>query len=147
MAKKLRSISYTTVAECIADVETLRRGYRAGGNWTLPQTCFHLAYPLEQISVAKGEPTAEQKQVQGFVDGVLANGWPEAELPASKPMTPPADVGTDAIDRFIDAARKFAQLRDGRVEAYLLGPIELDKLRRFVLIHAAHHLNFFEPRN
>jgi hypothetical protein len=145
MSKKLRNISYATIADCIADVETLRRGYRAGGNWTLPQVCFHLAYPLEQISAARGEPTTEQKQVQGFVDGVLANGWPEAELPASKPMTPPADVGPEAIDRFINAARKFSQLRDDRVEAYLLGPIEVEKLRRFALIHAAHHLNYFAP--
>ena len=63
-----------------------------------------------------------------------------------KTMTPPADLGPEVIDRFIAASQKFSELRDARVEALVFGPVELEKLRRFVLIHSAHHLNYFEPK-
>jgi hypothetical protein len=143
---KLRDVRFADEAACIADVERLRAGWRAGGAWTLGQACWHLNFPLEHYSHvgAGAEPTAEQRKIQGFIDQVLASGWPEG-LAAAKAMLPPADVGLEAVDALVASLRKFQGVREARVSAFVFGPVETERLRQFAMIHSAHHLSFFEP--
>ena len=144
---KLRNVSYADEAAVIADVERLTKGCKSGGAWSLPQACFHLNYPIEQTlgnPEPKSEATAQQKQMQGFIDQVIANGWP-AGLKAPGEMAPPSDPGASAVDQLLASLRKLQTRKSGRVDAFLFGPVDTEKLRRFMLIHAAHHLSFFEP--
>ena len=134
---KLRKVEYADEAACIADVERLSGGCR----------CFHLSFPIEQTlgnPDPTGEPTAQQKQMQGFIDQVIANGWPTG-MNSPKEMSPPPDPGRAAVDTLLASLRKLEDKKSGRVNAFLFGPIETAKLRQFMLIHAAHHLSFFEP--
>src|SRR5262249_45353355 len=122
-------------------------GNRAGGAWTLEQACWHIKYPMERASPAPADAVAtpEQQKIQGFVDQVLASGWPEG-LQAAKEMVPPADPGAEAVGGGIAGAGRGLQgNREARVNAFVFGPVETERLRRFVLIHAAHHLSFLEP--
>jgi hypothetical protein len=147
MTQKLRNITYTSEADCIADIETLRRGHRAGGNWTLAQACYHMNYPLEQLpqQPTSAQPTPDQQKLQGFLERVIANGWPTDPGNSPKPMIPPENAGPEAIDALINSLRQFAKRPSGRYDALVFGPVEIDKLRKFFLVHAEHHLNYFEP--
>src|SRR5437763_11893750 len=97
---KLRKVEFPDEAACISDVERLAKGCRAGGAWSLAQVCFHLNYPIERTlgnPEPTGEPTDQQKQMQGFIDQVIANGWP-AGMNAPKEMAPPANPGNSIVD-------------------------------------------------
>jgi hypothetical protein len=140
-------VSYADEAAVIADVERLAKGCKSGGAWSLPQVCFHLNYPIVQTLAnpePKGEATAQQKQMQGFIDQVIANGWPSG-MNAPKEMAPPADPGASVVDHLLASLRKLQSTKSARVDAFVFGPVDTEKLRRFMLIHAAHHLSFFEP--
>lgn len=144
---KFRNVSYANEAAVIADVERLSKGCKSGGAWSLPQVCFHLNYPIERTlgnPEPRGEPTEQQKQMQGFIDQVIANGWP-AGMNAPAEMAPPADPGPEAISQLLTSLRRLEGTKSKRVDAFVFGPIDSEKLRRFMLIHAAHHLSFFEP--
>ncbi len=144
---KLRQVEYADENACIADVERLAKGCRAGGAWTLDQACFHLRFPIDRTlsnPEPTGEPTAQQKQMQGFIDQVIANGWP-AGMNAPSEMSPPAEPGEGMAGALVEAMRRLREKKSGRVDAFIFGPIDVENLRRFMLIHAAHHLSFFEP--
>ena len=38
---KLRELNFADEKAAIADLNLLRQGYQAGGNWTLAQACWH----------------------------------------------------------------------------------------------------------
>lgn len=144
---KLRNVSFADEAACIADVERLAKGYRTGGAWSFDQACFHLRCPIDltlKNPEPTGEPTEQQKQMQAFIDQVIANGWP-AGMNSPKEMSPPAEAGPGMADALVASLRRLQAQKSHRLDAFVFGPIETEKLRRFMLIHAAHHLSFFEP--
>ena len=61
-------------------------------------------------------------------------------------MVPPTDVEPQAIDKFVAALRRLWSFEAPYLDAFVFGPVEAEKFRRFVLAHAAHHLGFFEPK-
>src|SRR5438128_11873113 len=96
---KLRNVRFENEDACIADVERLANGARAGGAWSLAQAGWHLAYPVkESLHPPKTfEPTPEQAKRQEFIDRVIASGWPPG-LDSPKPMVPPADTEQKAVE-------------------------------------------------
>ena len=143
---KLREIGFADEAACIADVTQLAKGCRAGGKWSLPQACWHLTFPIEKSLADPGiaQPTPEQRKMQGFIDQVIASGWP-AGAPAPEAMIPPRDPGPNTAETLIASLRRLQATTLPRVNAFVFGPLDTAKFRRFALIHAAHHLSFFEP--
>jgi hypothetical protein len=143
---KLRDVQFPDEAACIADVRRLAAGCRSGGSWSLPQACFHLDYPIRRTlaNPPGGEATPEQKKMHSFIDDVIANGWPTGTN-SPKEMAPRADIDDTAVDSLIDALQKLRALRTPAVNAFVFGPIDTEKFRRFMLIHAGHHLSFFSP--
>jgi hypothetical protein len=143
---KLRNVRFENEDACIADVQRLAKGSRAGGSWSLAQACWHLAFPIkESLHVPKTfEPTPEQAKRQGFMDQVIASGWPPG-LDSPKPMVPPADTEKAAVEGFLASLRELRDYNESHVESFVFGPVETGKFRQFALIHSAHHLDFFEP--
>jgi hypothetical protein len=143
---KLRNIQFENEDACIADIENLRAGARAGGAWSLGQTCWHLNFPVAHSlrEPKNSEPTPEQVKRQAFVEKVIASGWPQGAS-APKEMVPPADAGDETIDELIASLRNMKKYSAAYVDALLFGPVATSKFRKFALIHAAHHLSFFEP--
>ena len=143
---KLRQLNFLDEDACVAEVNRLRAGYRAGGAWSLEQACWHLNFPVTQSlrEPANPEPTQEERESHAFVEQVIAAGWPPG-LTAGEEMMPPADPGTGAIDSWVASLRRLKEYRPAKVDAFIFGPLATDKFRKFVLVHAAHHLGFFEP--
>ena len=146
VSTKRRRITFKDESELIADLEGLRKGWESSGRWTLEQACWHLEFPISHSlhDAAGKEPTAFQKRVQTYLEQVVADGWPDSTKEAPKEMAPPADASPESIDRLIDSLRSMQGWKSPTVDAFLFGPVETKKFRRFVLIHAAHHLSFFE---
>lgn len=144
---KLRDLKFNDEQACIADMNALRQGHQAGGKWSLAQACWHCAWPLKQSLHAPKSirPSVDQKSSQAFMDQVIATGWPAERLDASREMTPPKDAGPEAIDEFISMLDRLANYPASHVDAHVFGPVDLARYRGFVLVHAAHHLNFFRP--
>jgi hypothetical protein len=146
-----RKIKFESIDEAIADLERLRKGCVQQGAWTLPQIAFHIRFPIEQslakpAPAASAQPTAEQKQFQGFLEQVNASGWPDKVLDAPEPMRPPADATEKEIDALIASLRKVKDYKHPRIDAFIFGPVESEKLAKFLLAHASHHLSYLQPK-
>jgi len=142
---RLRTIHYSDIDACIADVKRLQAGYRNGGTWSLEQNCWHLNVPVERSlqEPTDPEPSPEQRKDQAFIDQVVTSGWPEG-LAAAGEMMPPDAVGSDAVERYTASLQQLRDYQPTLLDAFIFGPVEADKFRRFVLIHAADHLAFLE---
>jgi hypothetical protein len=103
--------------DSIAEVESLRRGSRTGGNWTLACACCHLKYPLGQLpeQSTSAEPRADQLKMQGFQERVTAERWPADPGNSPNPMIPPEEASPEAIDNPVvsRSANNVAADRDG----------------------------------
>lgn len=143
---KRRDVEYADEGDCIADIERLRASSRGAGAWSLAQTCWHLEFPVTHSlrPPETTEATPEQQKRHASLDRVIASGWP-AGLSSPAEMVPPADAGPEAIDALVTSLHQLRAYEPPYVDAFLFGPVETAKFRRFILVHAAHHLGFFEP--
>ncbi len=143
-----RTLNFAAEADAIAEIESLRRGYLQTGNWSLPQIAFHIGFPIShpQASPATLDVSPEQKQMQGFLENVVAHGWPQQPGESPPPMRPPANVGPEKVDELIANLKKLAAYKASHVNAGPFGAVTTEKYRRFILVHAAHHLSFLTPK-
>lgn len=142
---KLRTLTFADEQAAIADINALRGGYQAGGQWTLAQACWHCAWPVSRALHAPPSLVIadEQRSNQAFVDQVISNGWPTDPLTASAEMTPGTQIGAEAIDELVSTLQRMASYPHSHVDTFIFGPLETERFRRFVLIHTAHHMGFF----
>src|SRR5437764_6486083 len=98
-----RKLTFSNVPELYAEIERLRSGYEQVGQWSLPQICFHLRWPIDASlkEPKSNEPTEEQKKFHGFLDQVIASGWPDGVLDAPEPMRPEGHRGDEEVDAFL----------------------------------------------
>jgi len=144
-----RPIKFNSMDDVIADVERLRRSDCARcGQWTLAQICSHLDMALTYaMSGTKTPNTPEQDAARPRLDNVLASGQLPAGIQGPPQLMPPPDVPDAAIDSFIATAKRFAAFPGPFGPHRRFGNIGDDVIRRLVLIHAAHHLSHFVPRD
>ena len=143
---KLRELKFTTIDKCIIDVEDLLLGNHRSCEWTLPEVCWHINYPIP-LSLHEPENknlTDAQRAGQEFIDKVIASGFPEG-LSAPIDSIPPPNVGIDAIEEFIKSLHKLKNYTAEFVDEIVFGPMTASKYREFILAHSAHHLSFFAP--
>lgn len=133
---------------CIAEIERLQRhGYTPAGAWTLPQACWHCWVLIKDaFKVPQSlELTAEQQKTRSFVDQINASGWPRERSASLPSAVPGVEVGEQAIADLIATLRTMASYRHSHVDHFILGPMEINRFRPFVLRHIAHHLAFLIP--
>jgi hypothetical protein len=142
-----RKLTFSNVDAVIADLQRLRHGYEPAGAWNLPQVAHHLVYPIDysKPNAQPRELTAEQKQAQGFMEMVVDNGWPQQRIEANKSMLPPEKPDPGVVDHLIEALRGLKKLQGTTIDAYIFGPVSAERLTKFFLAHAAHHLSFLVP--
>jgi hypothetical protein len=143
-----RKLDFQSEAEVVSDINRLRAGNRkVAGKWTFGQTCWHLALPVKMClrQPATTEPNDAQRAMHARLDELIAaRGMPEG-LPAPAGTEPPADAGPDAADDVLADLAALTAYENTHVDFGPFGPVPVNKFREFVLIHAAHHLSFFEP--
>src|SRR5579871_2580281 len=104
---KLRYVQFANESACIDDVKRLEKGCKQGGNWSLGQACFHLNLPLESSldNQSNASATPEQLQRQGFIDQVIASGWPAGTI-SPKEMVPPSNPG-NTVEKLVASLKRF----------------------------------------
>lgn len=149
---KLRKPQYATLDEVIADVERLRSGpYERGGNWSLTQTCEHLAKTME-VGLRGGLPRQAPWIVWATIyrvlfDIVIATGWMPSG--ATAPVVIQPDPNDEEDQAKIDACT--ALLREARDRTEPIPPfpfaagMHLEKWKKLQRVHCAHHLAFLRP--
>ncbi len=140
---------FDDLTEVIEDVHRLRQGNRATGNWTLGQTCRHIADTLngsiDGLGVTKHRVmrTLFGRRVlrQVFESNTLGDGFTVTEK-----LNPPGDVTLDeAIDALEDAVARY-RAHTGPLHLHpFFGWLTRAEWDRLHFIHAAHHLKRLVP--
>jgi hypothetical protein len=150
MTEGRRALQFASLTDVMADVEGLRSGYRAVGQWTLGQVCRHLSVALlgtlrnRPQEGAPASPTPEQLAAREMV--FQGGRFPEgAPIPHDRLVPPPglddqAEVEglRGALDRYTSTPGEFGPHPR-------LGSITRDEWDRFHAVHCAHHLSFLVP--
>jgi hypothetical protein len=146
-----RELNYNTPAEAIAYVERLRgSACDRCGNWSLEQACWHLNVATTSImdgGSAKTPNTPEQDAMRPRVEQILATGKLPSGIQGPPKAMPPADAPPGAVDDLIGTLRRLESFKGPFGTHRLFGNLEDDQIRRIALIHAAHHLSHFVPKD
>jgi hypothetical protein len=147
VSEQRRELRYDSEDDVIADVQRLRRGHRKLGNWSLSQTCHHLAATLRPRMQPGPFPpnTPEQDVRRPALQQVLATGKLPGGIEAPPFAVPPADAGDSAIDAFIDTLTQFKNHPGPLAPHRVFGNMPDANMRRLNLIHCAHHLSNLIP--
>ncbi len=141
-----RDLHYRSPADVIADVEHLRHGYLRSGNWTLPQTCWHLRTATERLAAAPfADPTPEMVARRPTLDAVLAGGPLPSGLPAPDALVPPDTAREADVDAFLALMRDRQHRPAAAAMHRLFGPITAGQVAALTLTHCAHHLSYLVP--
>ena len=142
-----RSLTYSTVADISDDIRQLRRGYEKSGKWSLEEISCHLDRGLNSLlqSGPEAPNTPQQDAMHARLETLIASGGMPTGLPMPEGLAPPTDCSEQAVDDFLATLDKFSQFKTPVVFHSRFGRLTNDELRRFVLIHSAHHLSHLVP--
>ena len=142
-----REIQFNSVADIVADVRKLRKGYETAGQWTLPQVSYHLNRTL--LSSMKPGPypddTPEQIAAKPGVRTMLMTGKIPPGIVAPSETAPPATVPESAIDEFLETLVRFDHYHKPLAPHWRFGRMDDGDRRRHQLLHCAHHLSHLVP--
>jgi len=142
-----QQLSFRNEDEAIAEIDRLRvGGYTQRGNWSLPMACWHLSRGGLRPP-ADPTPTPEQAaRKKGFIDLILTTGKPPAGFQAPPEMTPKPDCDVNDVLRFRSFLMELKNYSHAFVDFGPFGPVRTEEVRKLTLMHAGHHLSFFEPK-
>jgi hypothetical protein len=141
-----RPLKFADADAVAADVRLLCQGYSQSGNWSLQQSCWHLAKALRS-SMRPGphEPveTGIVKKMQ--LRAILLAGRIPSGVKAPDHVVPPTDVPESAIEDFLAALEELKQFKGDFAPHRMLGNVGHEDFIRLHLIHCAHHLSHLRP--
>ena len=145
-----RVLQFSDQTEIVAELQRLRRGYVARGNWDLSQTCDHLAYFVE------GSLDGHQFKVPWLfkvlfgrfvLRRILKSGKMKAGVPTPQKPLPVAGADEPAAVARLTKALERLFAHNGELHASpFFGYLTPQEWRRLHVIHCAHHLGFLEPK-
>jgi hypothetical protein len=142
-----RQLRLSTTDEVIAEIERLRKGCRATGNWNLAQVCWHLE-TATRFRLAPGPypaNTPEQTAARPKLEMILAGQQIPKGIEAPQVAVPPPVVGDEAIDACIATLRRFEAAKGPFAPHRIFGNLSDAEMRRLNLVHCAHHLGHLVP--
>ena len=153
---KKRRPKFVDLNEVLADVELLRAGYVSNGNWTLGQSCEHIAnwmrypmdgFPVPPIFLRPIFWVMKITMAERMKSKIMAEGFSPG-MPTAPESVPNQDQITDAdgiasLKKVIDRANSFSGVL---IPSPLFGPMDKETLIKVTLLHAEHHLGFLEPK-
>lgn len=152
-----RELQFQSWQEVVDDVEMLlANGYTSTGNWTLGQAASHLAqwtsfpmngYPtppfIIRVIFAVLQRTGATKRMS---EKILKEGFQPGS--ATDPSTIPSssiDDG-DGVQQLVDVCGRAKTFRGRLHPSPLFGAMDNATFQKVSLLHAAHHLSYFSPK-
>lgn len=146
--RRREALSFASEAGVIADIERLRRGFVAAGNWSLEQVCWHLAKTIP-IRPSAGDASvplnADEQKMQEVMDGMIRAGGPPPGFESPAQIVPPANCEASAIDDLVKRLEAFGKFDAPFVQLHGFGAVPTVKARQMILGHSARHLAFLRP--
>jgi hypothetical protein len=142
-----RPLKYADIDAMIADIARLRRGYTIGGNWSLPQMCWHLnlGFPMPLVEEAsQTELTEAQITRQNRWDYYIEHGHAPAGFEAPAEMVPQHDYSEADIDALVQRLHDLKAFKGKFIRA-AAGCMPIERARGFILAHGALHLSCLHP--
>lgn len=141
-----RKLHFADTDAMAADVGRLRAGYRQLGNWSLPQTCWHLKKALD-FSMRPGpyEPVRGGFLRWVMIRGILLMGRIPSGMYAPERITPTKDVLDAATDEFLTTLELLKNYKGEFAPHPRLGNLSRRSFYKLHLIHCAHHFSFLLP--
>ncbi len=152
---KKRDLTFDQLDDIVVDTRRLLSGYRRNGNWTLGQTCSHIAdwmqFPLDGFP----KPPLFMRVMFGIMKYTVAPGMKKKILrdgfkggmPTAPETVPDADAmpdsqGVEKLEKIIARLKTF----QGELHpSPLFGPVDSETHLKVSMLHAAHHLGYLEP--
>lgn len=154
---KKRPLHFDGFDDVMRDVYSLKdNGYTSNGNWTLAQTCGHVAdwmtYPMDGFPKAPFfmRPLFWLMKVTvgpGMKRKILAEGF-KGGMPTAPQSVPEPDALSDAegVQRLQEAIERVNNHTGELIPSPLFGPMDKETLVKVSLLHAEHHLGYLEPK-
>ena len=146
-------LRFDSVEAIIADVESLQRGCRKTGEWTLQEAAWHLALPLKfclHPIADDARSTPEQAHLKSTrLDPMFAAGAMPPKVPVAPKTDPKTDgkgqIREDEVAKFLEGLAELQSTPLKRVAFGPFGIVTIEEFRTFMRFHAANHLQYFVP--
>jgi len=153
-----RAIHFATLDDIVAEVYRLQQvGYRSKGNWTLGQTCYHLAewarFPMDgfphpplfiRMRFGMLRMTGQTERMKR---NILATGF-QAGTPTSPETVPQPGLVSDeaGIQKLCEVIDRMKAWQGSLHSSPLFGAMDREVWMKVTLLHGEHHLGFLSPK-
>lgn len=143
-----RTLQFANLDEVMPEVETLLKGHRTVGNWSLAQILNHLAVVMLRVVDLPASTPRDLTQEVGEERKrqVLESGMLPESLPAPPLLLPGDSLDVhEEVERLRQTIAHYKASGGPQAPHRLFGPLTKDEWNRLQCIHCAHHLSFAVP--
>ena len=152
-----RSLSFENFQSLMEEANRLNeKGYESHGNWTLGQSCGHVAewlrypmdgFPVPPIFLRPIFWVMKVTMAKSMAKKILNEGF-KGGMPTAPESVPKAEDLSDAdgiakLEEVVDRVEKF---QGELLPSPLFGEMDRETWIKVGLLHAAHHLGYLEPK-
>ncbi|MFK7766266.1 MAG: DUF1569 domain-containing protein [Mariniblastus sp.] len=153
---KKRPLKFDNFDAMMSEVDSLmKNGYNSNGNWTLGQTCGHVAlwmqYPIDgfpkpPIFIRMIFSVMRYTVGPGMKKRILRDGF-KGGSPTAPESVPDSKIVSDeiGIEQLRQAVNRVENHTGELLASPLFGPMDQATLVKVSLLHAEHHLGYLEP--
>ena len=152
-----RQLKFNHLDEMMNEVRSLNEtGYVSNGNWTLGQTCGHLAewmrYPIDGFPVMPLPIRVifwmlKKTVLPGMKRKILAEGFKGGMMTAPESVPKEGEMSDqEGIDKLQEVVDRLKAHREGLFPSPLFGPMDVEMHTTVTLLHANHHLGYLKPK-
>ena len=154
---KKRQLKFNDLDEMMAEVRALNEnGYISNGNWTLGQSCGHIAnwmrypldgFPVPPIPIQMIFWVMKKTVVPGMKKKILAEGFKGGMMTAPESV-PKQDATSDqqGVDQLQEVVDRVIAHEGDFHPSPLFGEMDKSMHIKITLLHAEHHLGYLERK-
>ncbi|MEE2643172.1 MAG: DUF1569 domain-containing protein [Planctomycetota bacterium] len=156
-APQKRPLKFNSFDDMVSEARSLmENGYASNGNWSLGQACGHLAewmrysldgYPRPPLPLRAIFWVMKHTIAPRMKRKILAEGF-QGGLPTAPESVPRPDSITDqqGLAQLLACVERVTEFDGKLLPSPLFGPMDKEMHTRVTLLHAEHHLAYFEPK-
>ena len=152
-----RQLKFDCFEDMVSEARSLMEsGYDQHGNWTLGQACGHLAewmrypldgYPKPPLPIRAIFWVTRYTVAPAMKRKILAEGF-KSGSPTAPSSVPQADAITDSqgLAQLVACVERVTEFDGKLLPSPLFGSMDKEMHMQVALLHAEHHLAYFQPK-